>query len=183
MFQGILVQGRLVFAFSLLLTMAAAPGCRAAKPGESQEVVPELKLEGVRFRVHRGEALVAVGEAGSVSLRRDSGRLLAADVEATLPRAGGALRIAAPAGEGDVSARTFSASGGVTVSRGDDVVRTARARWEPGASGGRLLGDDPVVLEGKGYRLDGTGFILDPASSELAIRGGARLVAGRGAGR
>jgi hypothetical protein len=38
------------------------------------------------------------------------------------------------------------------------------------------------VVEGKAYRLDGVGFTLDPASGDMVIGGGARLVAGdRGA--
>lgn len=183
MFLGNFSSGGVAVAVLLSLMTVGAPGCRAARSGESQEVLPELKLEQVRFRVHRGEALRLVGEAGSVSLRRDSTELVARDLLATVPQAGGALRVTAPVGDGVVSAERYSAGGGVTVSRGDDVIRTERARWEPGESGGRLVGDDPVVVEGRGYRLEGTGFALDPVASELAIRGDARLVAGPGVGR
>jgi len=164
----------LAFAASLL----AAPGCRRAKPVEVEAVVPELKLEGVRFRVYRGDTLRASGEARTTSLRRDSTEIAARDVKAILPRDPAPVRIAAPTGEGVISERVFSAAGGVTVSRGDDVGRTERARYVTGPDGGRVLGDDPVVVEGRGYRLAGTGFTLDPAAAEIAIESDATLVAG-----
>lgn len=182
MFQGIF-DSRVVVVATLLMLTATAPGCRGVDSRETQEVLPELKLEGVRFRVHRGGSLRALGQARSVALRRDSTRLMADGLSAVLPRGGGDVLVTAPEGEGVVSARTYSASGGVTLSRGQDVVRTDRVRWEPSEPGGLLTGDDPIVVEGRGYRLEGTGFVLDPASSELTIRGDARLVAGRGVGR
>jgi lipopolysaccharide export system protein LptC len=140
--------------------------------------MPELKLEGVRFRVYRGSELRAFGKAERVSLRRDSSELRAEDLEAVLPQSAPAARITAPEGQGVLGTRVFSASGGVTVTRGDDVARTERARYVPGPDGGRVLGDDPIVVEGPSYRLAGTGFTLDPSDGTLAIGGGARLVAG-----
>jgi lipopolysaccharide export system protein LptC len=141
-------------------------------------VLPELKLQGVRFRVYRGSELRAFGKAERVSLRRDSSEIRAGDLEAVLPRSTPAARITAPEGQGFLSSRVFSASGGVTVTRGDDVARTERARYVPGPDGGRVLGDDPIVVEGPSYRLAGTGFTLDPADGAIVIGGGARLVAG-----
>ena len=41
-----------------------------------------------------------------------------------------------------------------------------------------MRGDEPVVVEGEGYRLEGPRFTLDPESGEIAIQGGARLDAG-----
>ncbi len=69
------------------------------------------------------------------------------------------------------------------MSRGADVARTEQARYAPSQGGGGLVtGDRPVVVEGKGYRLQGNGFTLDPARGDIAVQGGARLVAGeRGA--
>jgi lipopolysaccharide export system protein LptC len=68
----------------------------------------------------------------------------------------------------------------MTVARGDDIARTERARYEPQPGEGLVRGDLPVVVEGRGYRLEGTGFTLDPASGTVVVRGGARLVAGIG---
>ncbi len=146
-------------------------------------MVPELKLEGVRFRVYRGGELRAFGSADRASLRRDSTEVSAQVLEAVLPRSTPPVRIAAPRGEGVLSARTFSASGGVTATRGDDRASTERARYVPGPDGGRVVGEDPVVVEGRSYRLEGTGFTLTPADGEIAVGGGARLVAGAGARR
>lgn len=167
-------------ALAIAASLLSAPGCRPAKPVEGEGLVPELQLEGVRFRVYRGGDLRAFGEAEAASLRRDSTELAARDVVAILPRDPAAVRIAAPAAEGVLSERAFAATGGVTVTRGDDVARTERARYAPGdaGGGGLVTGDRPVVVEGPGYRLEGAGFTLDPARGTIAVRGGARLVAG-----
>jgi lipopolysaccharide export system protein LptC len=163
---------------TLAVAFLAASACQPSKPMEAQEVVPELKLEGVRFRVHRGDTLRAFGEAKAASLRRDSTEIVASDLEAVLPRDPAPLRITAPAGSGVLRDRAFQATGGVTLARAEDVARTERARYVPGPDGGRVEGDDPVVVEGKGYRLEGTGFTLDPQADEIEVRGGARLVTG-----
>lgn len=159
----------------------ASLGCGSASPREQAAVPPELKLDGVRFRIYRGEALRASGTAETASLRRDSSELRASRLEAVLPRAGAPVALTAPAGEGSLATQTFQASGGVVVSRGGDVARTERARYVPAQAGrGRdlVLGDDPVTVTGRGYRLTGTGFTFDPAAGDISVRGGARLVAG-----
>lgn len=169
---------RAAVSLALAALFLAAPACRRGQPSEAREVVPELKLEGVRFRVYRGDDLRAFGEAATASFRRDSTELSARDLLATLPRSPTPVRIAAPLGAGEVGARTYSASGGVVVSRGDDVARTPSARFVPSDGGGVVVGDEPVIVEGSGYRLEGSGFTLDPATGDLAVRGGARLLAG-----
>jgi lipopolysaccharide export system protein LptC len=166
-------------AVALAVGILAAPGCRSDRSREAAQVAPELKLEGVRFRVYRGEELRASGEAVTATLRRDSTRVTAQELVATLPREGAPVRIAATRGQGLLATRVFSATDGVVVSRGTDVARTLSARFEPSADGAGLVrGDQPVVVEGEGYRLEGPRFTLDPASGEIAIEGGARLDAG-----
>jgi lipopolysaccharide export system protein LptC len=174
------LRTRTAALLALVVSSVAAAGCRPAKPAEGQGLVPELKLDGVHFRVYRDDALAAFGEAAAVSFRRDSTDLAARDVETTLPRGPAPVRIEAPAASGVASARAFEANGGIAVSRGADVARTERARYAPAPGGGSGLvtGDRPVVVEGKGYRLEGAGFTLDPARGEIAVSGGARLVAG-----
>lgn len=163
----------LALAVSLL-----GPGCRAPKPAEGSDVVPELKLDGVTFRVYRDGALRAFGEARTASLRRDSTDLSARDLVATLTGAEAPVRITAPVGGGVVADRVFRASGGITVARGDDVATTERARFEPSGEGGLVLGDAPVVVEGRGYRMEGPGFTLDPARGDIDVRGGVEVLAG-----
>jgi lipopolysaccharide export system protein LptC len=160
------------------LGVQVLPGCGPAKPVEAREVVPELKLEQVRFRVWRGTELRVEGEARQASLRRDSSELTATDLLAILPRSPEPVRIRAPRGQGVVSSRVFSAQGGVTVERGTDVGRTPSARYEPVGEGGRVSGDEALVLDGRGYRLQGTGFVLDPSTGDLDVRGQPRFVAG-----
>lgn len=169
---------------ALPLALTVCLGGMACQPGKSvgaQAVSPELKLEGVRFRVYRGGELRAFGTAARATLRRDSSELSAADLVAILPGAAPPVRITAPTGQGVLSTRVFSASGGVTVTRAADVARTERARYVPGPDGGRVVGEDPVVVEGPSYRLSGTGFTLTPADGQIVIGGGTRLVTGAGA--
>jgi lipopolysaccharide export system protein LptC len=176
MFQRLWTRTTAVLAASLCVVFG--PGCRPTQPGETREVLPELKLEGVRFRVWRGADLRAKGEAQQASLRRDSTELVAHDLAAVLPRGSEPVRLTAPEGQGVLSDRVFSARGGVTVGRADDLARTPSARFEPGPAGGTVLGEEQVEVTGRGYRLDGTGFTLEPASGDLTLGGPARLVAG-----
>jgi hypothetical protein len=168
----------------LLVPALLASGCRASRAPEAEPVVPELKLHNVRFRVYRADTLRAFGVAESAGLRRDSSEVHAQRLDATLPRSAIPLRIRAPEGDGSLLSRVFEVSGGIVASRGDDLARTARARYEPvGAHGdGIVRGQDPVVVEGPAYRLEGAGFTLDPAVGTIVMKGGAHLVAG-GAGK
>jgi hypothetical protein len=92
--------------------------------------------------------------------------------------------LTAPTGEGVASARTFDAGGGLLAVRGTDTARTESARYEPAhGRAGQVIGDRPVELAGKGYRMRGNGFALDPDTGVIALRGGTRLVAGLPGGR
>jgi hypothetical protein len=168
---------------ALAFALLAASGCGGSARRDAQAVAPELKLEGVHFRIYRGDTLRAFGEADTASLRRDSSELRAQRVEATLPRAGTPVKLTAPAGEGSLATRRFQATGGVVVARGEDSARTERARYEPEPGDGLVRGDDPVVVSGREYQLTGTGFTLDPTLGTIVVGGGARLVAGLPGGR
>jgi lipopolysaccharide export system protein LptC len=132
----------------------------------------------VRFRFYRADALHAFGVADAAALRRDSSILRARSVVATLPRGAEPVLITAPTGEGSLRERTFEATGGVMVASGADTAHTERARFEPEGPAGVVRGDDPVVVTGRGYRLTGAGFTLDPEAGTIQVRGRARLVAG-----
>jgi lipopolysaccharide export system protein LptC len=170
-------------AVAIIAAALSSPGCRGRTRGEAQDVTPELQLTGVRFRVYRGDTLRASGASASVSMRRDSTELLASGLSAALPPEGqgeGApVLVTAPRGHGIAREKKFSAYGGVTVARGEDVARTESARFEPTPAGGVVRSETPVVVEGEGYRLSGPGFELDPRQGTIVIRGGARLDAAR----
>ncbi len=142
---------------------------------------PELRLESVQFRAYRGAELSASGTASQATYRRNSGEIQAAAARVTLPGQGTPdLTVAAPALVGDLAARTWSASGGVVLERGDATARTASARYA--GSDGMVRGDEPVEVVGPGYRLAGPSFTADPSTGDVEIRGGVRLV-GTGAAR
>ena len=113
------------------MAVSVLPACGPAKPVEAGEVVPELKLEQVRFRVWRGADLRVKGEARVATLRRDSTELRATDLVAIQPRDDGPAVIRAPRGQGFLRTRVFTADGGVTVEHGSDVGRTPSARYVP----------------------------------------------------
>jgi lipopolysaccharide export system protein LptC len=168
-----------ILFFAIAALTASSCGRPAQAPGA---LPPELRLDGVAFRFYQADALSAFGTAETASLRRDSEILKARTVLATLPRGGEPVRISAPTGEGSLKDRSFEATGGLVVSRGSDVAHTERARFEPEGRAGLVRGDDPVVVSGRGYRLTGAGFTLDPEEGTIVVRGGARLLTGTGTG-
>ncbi len=135
-------------------------------------MAPELKLERVHFRVWRGEALQARGEARQVVIRRDTNHATASELRAELPAQDQAVFITAPAAQGDLATRVFTGEGGVVVTHGGERAVTDRARYEPGPSGrGLVTGRDPVAVERLNVRLDGTGFTFDPQVGDLQLGG------------
>jgi lipopolysaccharide export system protein LptC len=149
------------------------PACGSSQGTERTAVAPELKLERVRFRVWRGDALRARGDARQVTIRKDTSQVWAEDVRAELPSGSEPVLITAPAGRGNLAAGTFSAEGGVRVVHGGERATTERARYVPGPGGsdGQILGDDPVVVERGGNRLSGVGFTYDPRRGLLEVGG------------
>ena len=175
MFQRVCM--RMTSHLLVVLSVLAAAGCRSGAPSEAPAVAPELKLEGVRFRVYRGTPCapsVTPKASRSGGIRRRSGRGTWTDVS----RATGLGPDRPPGGRGFAHVPRLRGVGRRGGRRGDDAARTERARYEPGEGDGLVRGDDPVVVQGRGYRLDGAGFTLDPAQGNIAVRGGARLVAG-----
>jgi len=127
---------------------------------------------------------VAEGTAATVTYQRDTTALKGTDLAIQLRDRGEPVVLTAPSGEGVLSARTFLANGGLRAVRGTDTAVTPSARFDPTVgSKGLVVGDEPVELAGRGYRLRGNGFTLDPTVREIALRGGTRLVAGLPEGR
>jgi lipopolysaccharide export system protein LptC len=156
-------------------------GCGASEP-VAPGSEPEIRLETVEFRAYRGADASASGRAAQAVYRRESGQVEASDALVTLPNPGAPdLTVTAPVLVGDLAARTWSARGGVVLVRGDATARTASARYS--AQDGRVRGDEPVEVSGPGYRLAGPAFTADPATGDVEIRGGVRLVVRTGAAR
>lgn len=150
--------------------MALVSACRSSQKMGSAAVEPELKLERVRFRVWRGEALRARGEARRVTIRRDTSHAVASDLRAELPARDQPVLVTAPSAQGDLSSQVFSAEGGVVVTHAGERAVTERARYEPGPSGqGLVTGQDPVVVERGNLRLQGKGFTYEPQVGDLEL--------------
>jgi lipopolysaccharide export system protein LptC len=167
---------------AIIAWSALALGCRPAHPREASDVVPGLVMEGVQFRIDRGGVTRATGEAAKVTYRRDTTDLTADGLSLLLADAAEPVRVTAPSGQGTASERHFEVSGGLKAEHGTDVATTGSAAYDPrpgeARGAGLVRGEEPVLLTGKGYRLTGTGFTLDPATGDIAISGGARMVAG-----
>jgi len=172
-------MGTLAAAISACLLSA----CQSSQKAEPTEVAPELKLEGVRFRVWRGEIPRAWGEASEVTIRRDTNEAKAALLRADLPSQDGPVVITAPRAQGVLSTQVFSGEGGVLVTHADERATSQRARYEPGPAGtGLVSGTDPVTVERRGMRLSGVGFTFDPRTGDLRV-GGPVETRAAGAGR
>lgn len=162
-----------------VLICVLAAGCWPGRSREARQVVPELTMEGVRFSIERGGLRRASGEAERLTYRRDTTAVAAEGLVLHLAGADGDVRISAPRGWGVANDRRFDVEGGIQAARGDDLAVTAAAHYEaPQRGPGVVTGHDPVVVTGPGYRLTGRGFRLLPATSEIILVDGARLVAG-----
>jgi hypothetical protein len=168
----------------LAASIAGMVACAPPRTAEERKAAPELRLEGVRFRLFRGDVQSASGTAAVVTYLRDTTVLKATELALHLRDRGEEVLVTAPSGEGVVSSRTFAASGGLLAVRGSDNAATESARFDPAVgSKGLVIGDAPVELWGRGYRLRGNGFTLDPTVREIVLRGGTRLVTGLQGGR
>ena len=165
-----------------VVVLFLAAGCRPVRPGEARQVAPELTMDGVQFQIDRGGVLKATGEAARLTYRRDTTDMAATDLAIDLLTPTGPVHVTAPTGSGRLAGRTFRITGGLRATRGADEATTPSATTRPGPDGAiRIEGDEAIQLAGPGYRLTGTGFDIDPATGELAIRGKPRLVTGLGA--
>jgi len=170
----------------LAVSIAGASGCAPPRTAENQGAPPELRLEGVRFRLFQGgEPLPrGSGTAAAVTYQRDTTAVKATSLDLHVRDHSEEVALTAPAAAGIVSARTFEASGGLRAVRGTDTAVTESARFDPAiGSKGLVVGDAPVELRGRGYQLQGNGFTLDPTVRQIVLRGGTRLVAGPQGGR
>jgi lipopolysaccharide export system protein LptC len=150
----------------------AATACHQSPQSETKALAPELNLERVRFRVWRGAELRARGEAREVRIRRDTTETVATELRAELPRGGTPVTVTAPAGEGVLSASTFSVQGGVILTRGDARATTDHASYAQGPDGtAQITGDAPVAVARPGFRMNGVGFSYDLATDVLELGG------------
>ena len=68
MFQRVCM--RMPACIAAAVTALAAAGCAGPGPQDQGPVPPELRLEGVRFRVYRGDVLRSYGESRTASASR-----------------------------------------------------------------------------------------------------------------
>lgn len=146
-------------------------------------MTPEVKFEELSFRVWRGGQLELSGTARSAAWERGSAGVAAEKVVALFPASEGHPESTVQAAHTTGSLRThdFVATGGLVASQAGERIVTPSGRYT--SANGRLQGDEAVTVFGKGYQLDGRGFVLDPATRHLTIGGGAHLVAGESVAR
>lgn len=140
-----------------------------------QEVPPGIAFEQMSFRVFRGEAATAQGQAERASLRRDTTDLVAEGLQVRLPGRPGEpdILVSAPSARGNLRASWFEVWGGVVLTQGSLRGETERARYD--GADGLVQGDRPVRIRGGGISLAGPGFVLDPRAGSIRIRGGGTL--------
>jgi lipopolysaccharide export system protein LptC len=172
-------MGLRVATFSFLILAA---GCRPAGPVGERQVIPELTMDGVEFQIDRGGVTTATGQAERLTYRRDTTDVAAVDLSMDLTTPTGQIRFTAPAGSGHLLDQRYRVTGGIRATRGSDVATTPSATARPGPDGNLAIhGDQPVQIEGTGYRLNGTGFDVQPGTGDFVVRGQPHLVTGLGA--
>jgi len=162
------------FVFLILAT-----GCRADRAGVTQQIIPQVTMDGVEFQVDRRGVPTASGRLERLTYRRDTTDVVGSDLTMDLTTAGGPIRVTAPTASGILAQRHFRVTGGIRATRGADVATTPSATSRP-SSDGRIgiHGDEGIQVDGPGYRLSGTGFDADPATGDLAILGTPHLLFG-----
>ena len=139
---------------------------------------PDLLLHQVAFARLADGRVRARGTATELGYRRAGGRLDAQLPAATLypePSTGysmfGDIQLASPHGEGDLTSKQGSASGGVQfrTARGDHGT-TDRILWDGVAD--RISGDRDVDAQGPGYSVRSRGFSAHGDGTDVLLTGG-----------
>jgi hypothetical protein len=139
---------------------------------------PDLVLHDVAFARLADGRVTARGTATELGYRRAGGRLDAKLPAATLypePATGyamfGQVRVSAPNGEGDLTTKRGTATGGVRfqAARGDRGT-TERVLWDGPAD--LLSGDREVVAQGPGYAVRSRGFSARADGRDVTLTGG-----------
>lgn len=168
---GLLASG-CAFACSGASRQSTPAVSSPSTPGDS----PDLVLHEVAFARFVDGRIAARGTARELVYRRAGGRLVGQGAQVALepePGSGlasfGTLRVAAPSVEGEVSGRSGSAQGGVTLdaARGDSA-RTERVTYD----GEMLHGDRPVDGRGPGYTVHSKGISARKDGSEINLTAG-----------
>jgi lipopolysaccharide export system protein LptC len=145
-------------------------------------VPPELTFDKLEFRVYRGPELTATGTARRATFRRETSDMTAEALSVQFPARAGQrpARVDAVKATGNLRERRFQGEGGLRAEQGGQVATTSQARYA--ASDGLVRGDQPVEVNGGGYRLTGPGFTLDPRDQVIDVGNGAQVVTGPGVG-
>src|SRR2546423_6856415 len=139
---------------------------------------PDLLLHDVAFVRLADGRVTARGTATQLGYRRAGGRLDAKSPAAVLypePSTGyamfGQVQVSAPSGEGDLTTKRGTATGGVRfqAARGDRGT-TERVFWDGLAD--RLSGDREVVAQGPGYSVRSHGFSARADGRDVTLTGG-----------
>ncbi|GAC1338072.1 MAG: hypothetical protein NVSMB23_05340 [Myxococcales bacterium] len=156
----------------------ADPVAASSAPTRAADA-PDLVLRGVSFARLVDGRVVAAGAADELRYRRSGGRFEAVQGRARVfPGPGaealrtlGEVRLTAPAVQGELGARTATASGGVeAIAARGDTARTERATLDGRAR--TLSGDRPVAASGPGYQTRGDNFLARTDGSRIQLGGG-----------
>ena len=109
-------------------------------------------MEGVRVQTTRDGERQWVLLSSSVEMAGGRARLRGVDAEVM----GIDMKVRAPEGEYDMDQGGLRLSGGVNMTGEGYSVETAGVRLDP--SSGELVSEDLVVMEGKGFRVKGSGL-------------------------
>jgi len=162
---------------AILLLLGAA--CEAPREAPAPRR-PEVVLARVQMRSFRGERLVAVGWAESLTYARASSDVEAEQASLRMPRRFGpgprapgdvgGVEIRAPVVDGNLATQQLEGRGGVHARTASGVTGfTERARFD----GPTMVasGADPVMVRGPQYVLDAHGFTFRTVEDDFEFGG------------
>ena len=164
-------MSRLALTFFALLTACDAP--RVAPPQNTAQQ-SDVSLQNVTLKSWRGDHLRVVATASRLELDRSSSRFAATTADARLLESGVAL--SAPHADGDQTARTVAATGGVALTGKDGLTGHTDAANFDGAQStdGVATSSSPVEVKGPGLQLHANGFHFDVATQTCDFDGPVR---------
>jgi hypothetical protein len=154
------------------LALAAALIACGEPPKETKTPPPEVTLYGVTMSTYRGSKLAAHGEASQLVYERSSGDAQSTATRLHVPSRPGAepQTVVAPRVSGNLLAKQAIGEGGVELLGQNGLVgRTERAHFD----GVHLIADgqDPIRVDGPGYRMTAGGFSFALETEEFSFEG------------
>ncbi len=175
-----ITKKRTLAGLGAILASFAASGLLAACGVEKPEggKPPAIVLDEVTLRHYAADGTVRVGQADEVIYDRKGGRLdahsLSVDTPPTPGMKRGGAHLEAARGSADLKGKGASLEGGLTLRTGvGDFGSTEAATWDGTTE--TFEGDEPLEVQGPGYRASADGFRFQVPGQRLDLKGNVKI--------